>query len=126
VGLEPVATIKDVLAMADAARAVHVAPSLQGYLVDLAETTRRHPALALGMSPRATLALQRAARARAAAAGRAFVTPDDIKAMAAPVVAHRFSLTPEAAMQGVAPAEVVDDVLRHVPVPSGPADAALR
>jgi MoxR-like ATPase len=124
--LEPVATVKDVLAMADAARAVHVAPSLLGYLVDLAETTRRHPALALGMSPRATLALQRAARARAAAAGRAFVTPDDIKVLAAPVVAHRFSLTPEAAMQGVAAAEVVDDVLRHVPVPTGPADAALR
>jgi MoxR-like ATPase len=122
--LEPVATVKDVLAMADAARAVHVAPSLQGYLVDLAETTRRHPALALGMSPRATLALQRAARARAAADGRTFVIPDDIKAMAQPVVAHRFSLTPEAAMQGVAPAEVVADVLRHVPVPSGSVDRA--
>jgi MoxR-like ATPase len=115
----PVATVKDVLAMADAARDVHVAPSLQGYLVDLAETTRRHPALSLGMSPRATLALQRASRARAAAAGRAYVVPDDIKALAAPVLSHRLSLTPEAAMQGVAPEEIVADVLRHVPVPSG-------
>jgi MoxR-like ATPase len=120
--IEPVATVKDVLAMAEAARAVHVAASLQGYLVDLAETTRRHPALALGMSPRATLALQRAARARAAAAGRGYVVPDDIKAMAQPVVAHRFSLTPEAAMQGVEAREVVDDVLRHVPVPRGSVD----
>ena len=115
----PVATVKDVLAMAEAAREVHVAPSLQGYLVDLAETTRRHPALALGMSPRATLALQRASRARAAAAGRAFVVPDDIKALAEPVLSHRLALTPEASMQGVAPEEIVADVLRHVPVPSG-------
>ena len=115
----PVATVKDVLAMSEAAREVHVAPSLQGYLVDLAETTRRHPALALGMSPRATLALQRAARARAAAAGRAFVVPDDIKALAEPVLSHRLALTPEASMQGVAAEEIVADVLRHVPVPSG-------
>ena len=115
----PVATVKDVLAMAEAAREVHVAPSLQGYLVDLAETTRRHPALALGMSPRATLALQRAARARAAADTRGYVVPDDIKAMAAPVLGHRLALTPEAAMQGVGADEIVADVLRHVPVPTG-------
>ncbi len=120
----PVATVKDVLAMSEAAREVHVAPSLQGYLVDLAETTRRHPALALGMSPRATLALQRASRARAAAAGRSFVVPDDIKALAEPVLSHRLALTPEAAMQGVAAGEVVADVLRHVPVPSGRAEGA--
>ncbi|MGI9120922.1 MAG: AAA family ATPase, partial [Acidimicrobiales bacterium] len=97
--LEPVATAKDVLELAVIARAVHVAPALQGYLVDLAETTRRHPALALGMSPRATLALQRAGRARAAASGRAYVVPDDLKALAQPVVAHRLSLTPEAEIQ---------------------------
>jgi len=118
----PVATVKDVLAMSEAAREVHVAPSLQGYLVDLAETTRRHPALALGMSPRATLALQRASRARAAAVGRTFVVPDDIKALAEPVLSHRLALTPEASMQGVVTAEVVADVLRHVPVPSGRVD----
>ena len=117
--LEPVATAKDVMEMAMTARAVHVAPSLQGYLVDLAETTRRHPALALGMSPRATLALQRAARARAAASGRAYVVPDDLKALAQPVVAHRLILTPEAQVQGVRTSDVVDDVLRHVAVPTG-------
>ncbi len=115
----PVATIKDMLTMSDVAREVHVAQSLQGYLVDLAETTRRHPALALGMSPRATLALQRASRARAAASGRAHVVPDDIKALAEPVLSHRLALTPEASMQGVSAEEIVADVLRHVPVPSG-------
>jgi MoxR-like ATPase len=115
--LQPVATADDILALADAARNVHVAPSILGYLVDLAESTRRHPSLAVGMSPRATLALQRVARARAAADGRAYVVPDDVKALAPPVLSHRMLLTPEAAMQGRTPADVVDDVLRSVPVP---------
>jgi MoxR-like ATPase len=119
VDLSPVATVKDVLAMTDAARQVHVAPSLKAYLVEVAETTRRHPALAIGMSPRATLALQKAARARAAASGREYVVPDDLKALAQPVLSHRLVLTPEAGMQGVVTTEVVDDVLRHVPVPQG-------
>ena len=122
--LEAVATAKDVMEMAMTARTVHVAPSLQGYLVDVAETTRRHPALALGMSPRATLALQRVARARAAASGRVYVVPDDLKALAHPVVAHRLILTPEAQLQGVRPSDVLDDVLRHVPVPTGKGDSS--
>jgi MoxR-like ATPase len=117
--LVPVATTKDVTAMIAAAKEVHVAPSLRGYLVDLAETSRRHPALSLGMSPRATLALQRASRARAAASGRDFVAPDDVKALAHAVLAHRLVLTPEAAMQGVDTREVVTDVLQHVSVPRG-------
>jgi MoxR-like ATPase len=117
--LRPVASAADLLALSDIAREIHVAPSLKLYLVELAETTRRHPALALGMSPRATLALQKIARVRAAAAGRGYVVPDDVKALAGPVLAHRLLLTPEASMQGVHTDEVVDDVLRHVPVPSG-------
>src|SRR3954451_9586536 len=111
--LTPVATAKDVLAMTFEEREIHVAPSLKGYLVDRPEASRRHPALALGMSPRATLSLQKAARARAAASGRTYVVPDDIKALAQAVLAHRLVPTPEAAMQGVDTAEVVDDVLRH-------------
>src|SRR4051794_4944731 len=117
--LTPVASIKDVVAMAAFAREVHVAPALQGYLVDLAEASRRHPLLALGMSPRATLAMQRATRARAAADGRDFVVPDDVKALAHAVLDHRFVLTPEAALQGVDPGDVLDDVLQRVPVPRG-------
>jgi MoxR-like ATPase len=117
--LTPVATAKDVVAMSAHATRIHVAPALKHYLVDLAETTRRHPALSLGMSPRATLSLQRAARARAAASGRDVVVPDDVKALAQAVLAHRMVLTPEAAMQGVDTRDVVDDVLGHVPVPQG-------
>src|SRR3954471_1237684 len=105
--LSPVASIKDVVAMAAYARDVHVAPALQGYLVALAEASRRHPLLALGMSPRATLAMQRATRARAAADGRDFVVPDDVKALAHAVLDHRFVLTPEAALQGVDPGDVL-------------------
>jgi MoxR-like ATPase len=118
-GLEPVATAKDVMEMAAAARTVHVAPGLRGYLVDLAEATRRHPALALGMSPRATLALQRVSQARAAASGRTYVVPDDVKALAPSVLCHRLELTAEAEVQGAASSDIVDDVLRHVPVPAG-------
>jgi MoxR-like ATPase len=116
--LQPVATAKDVLAMTMAARDIHVAPSLKGYLVDLADASRRHPSLALGMSPRATLALQKAARARAAASGRTYVVPDDIKDLAGPVLSHRFVLTPESSMQGADAGDVVDDILRKVPVPT--------
>ncbi len=101
------------------ARLVHVAPSLKGYLVDLAEASRRHPGLALGMSPRATLSLQRASRALAAANGRNYVLPDDVKALAGPVLAHRLMLTPEAQLQGADAESIVADVLASVPVPSG-------
>ena len=117
--LRPVATAADVRALTQVARLVHVAPSLKAYLVDLAEASRRHPGLALGMSPRATLSLQRATRAYAAAQGRNYVLPDDVKALAGPVLAHRLMLTPEAQMQGSDAAAIVADVLASVPVPSG-------
>ena len=100
------------------ARAVHVAPSLKGYLVDLADATRRHPQLALGMSPRATLSLMRVARARAAAAGRTYVVPDDLKALARPVLGHRLLVTAEAQLQGMSSTDLLDDILRSVPVPA--------
>jgi MoxR-like ATPase len=98
---------------------VHVAVALKGYIVDLATATRNHPALSLGMSPRAALALQRAARALAASMGREYVVPDDIKYLAGPVLEHRLMLSPEGVVSGVDIAEVVEEVLRTVPVPSG-------
>lgn len=115
--IRPVVTAAQVNGLAAAARTVHIAPALQGYLVDLAQATRSHPHVAVGMSPRATLALQRVARARAATRNRAFVTPDDIKALAGPVLAHRLLLSP-AARAGQATAEsVIADVLAQVPQP---------
>ena len=117
--LAPVASAADVRAMIALAQSVHVAPSLKGYIVDLAEATRRHRDLAIGVSPRAALGLQRAARARAAALGREYVVPDDLKELAFPVLEHRLALTPEAQMRGVARGDVLADAVGSVKVPTG-------
>ncbi len=113
----PVASAADIELMTARAQAVHVAQSLKGYIVDLADATRRRPDLALGMSPRAALGLLRVARARAAAAGRDYVVPEDIKALAVPVLEHRLALTPEAQLRGTSRQEVLGEVLATVPVP---------
>ena len=113
-----VAGADDVHAMVEAARDVHIATALKGYVIDLATATREHAALRLGMSPRAALALQGAARAWAASDGRDYVIPDDIKMLFAPVVEHRVVLSAEALVSGVEVREVLSDVLRGVPVPS--------
>jgi MoxR-like ATPase len=115
---DPVTSGAHINAMAAAAREVHVAPALKGYLVDLADASRHHPSVAIGMSPRATLSLQRASRARAAAAGRGYVIPDDVKALAEPVLAHRLVLASDAMLQGISTRRVVQDVLASVPVPT--------
>jgi MoxR-like ATPase len=115
----PVVTVADIERMAAASRQVHVAPSLRSYLVDIAQATRRSPHLTMGVSPRATLALQRVARARAAAQGRGYVIPDDVKALAIPVLAHRLLVAPETQLQGVTAADALTEVLRTVPVPGG-------
>jgi MoxR-like ATPase len=116
--LEPVATSQQIESMIAAVRTVHVAPALKAYLVDLADASRRHPGITLGMSPRATLSLQRAARARAAASGRNYVIPDDIKALADPVVGHRLVLASDAQLQGMAASRVIGELLVSVPVPT--------
>jgi len=115
--LEPVASAADVAAAADAIVSVHVATALQAYIVDLAEATRRHPDLVLGVSPRGALALQRAARALAASMGRDYVIPDDIKTLASAVLEHRVLLGPEAELRGVTTADVVHTAVASVPVP---------
>ncbi|MBV9256333.1 MAG: MoxR family ATPase [Actinobacteria bacterium] len=115
----PVASTADVEEMILAARDVHVSPAVKGYIVDLATATRRHPQISLGMSPRASLAIQRAARASAAASGREFVTPDDVKALAEPILSHRLTLSAEAEMSGTEVQQVISAVLTAVPVPTG-------
>ena len=117
--IRPVITVEEVGALSQAARAIHVAPALKSYLIEVANASRRHPHLALGMSPRATLALQKVARARAAALGRGYVVPDDLKALLEPVIAHRLVVTPEAQLQGITAADALIEVLRSVPVPAG-------
>ncbi len=115
--LGPVVKADDVVAMAEVVRSVHVAPSLKAYLVDLADATRRHPYLTLGMSTRATLNLQRVARARAAASDRGYVLPDDIKALVDPVLAHRLIVTPEGQLQRMRSDDILAEILAAVPIP---------
>lgn len=117
--VQAVVTANEVVALCDAVRRVEVAPSLAGYLVDIAAATRSHPDIDLGASPRATLALQRTAKALAAANGRSFVIPDDVKVLARPVLAHRILLSAEAMLQGVTAGELIDEVLGSLPVPTG-------
>ena len=108
----------DIAMMTEALRTVHVAPELKAYLLDITAATRNHRNLRLGLSPRAVLALQRVSRALAAASGRTYVIPDDIKALARPVMAHRMILTPEAQLSGLTAGAIVEDVLGSIPVPS--------
>ncbi len=115
--LAPVIAAAEVMELVEIARQVHVAPSVKGYIVDLIERTREHEELLLGASPRSALAMQRLARARAASEGREFVTPDDIKALATPVLEHRMALRPEAQMRGTSIPEVIGSVLRNLAVP---------
>jgi MoxR-like ATPase len=117
--LQAVVTVEEVMALIDAVRTVHLALTLQGYMVDLAEASRRHPALLLGLSPRATLQLSRATRARAASQGREYATPDDVKAVAEPVLSHRVMIRPDAMSRGVTGISVIREVVGSVPVPTG-------
>ena len=117
--LQAVVTTDEVMALIEAVRTVHLALTLQGYMVDLAEASRRHPALLLGLSPRATLQLSRATRARAASQGREYATPDDVKAVAEPVLSHRVMLRPDAMSRGVTGTSVIREIVAAVPVPAG-------
>jgi MoxR-like ATPase len=105
----------EILAMQALVEAVHVEEDILDYVVRLATFTRQHARLYLGASPRASLALVQAARARALAAGRAFVIPDDVKALASHVLAHRLVLTPEAEMEGTLREALVKQALEQVP-----------
>ncbi len=117
--LKPVLTGDEILEMARVVKEVHLADALKAYLVDIAESSRNHQALTLGLSPRATLQLARATRARAAASGRDFATPDDVKAVAIPVLSHRIVLRSDAASRGYTSEQAIRDILAMVPVPAG-------
>jgi MoxR-like ATPase len=116
--LEPVATHEDLLSLQAAVREVELKPAVGRYLLSVVTATRGHADVVLGASPRGTLALFRAAQARAYTQGRAYVTPDDVQALAAPVLGHRIALTPEARYGGRGPARVLEDVMRSLRVPT--------
>lgn len=115
--LGPQAGGAEVLAAQAGVHRVHLSEAVAGYVVDLAAATRTHPQISLGASPRAALALTRAARAHAYLAGRAYVTPDDVQALAAPVLAHRLLLNVTNYVAGRAAEELVGEVVAAVPAP---------
>lgn len=116
-GLLAVAGEKEVLEWQELCRNVFVNQSLSSYIVSLVRATRLHPAIALGASPRATLALHRAVKALALLRGRKYVIPDDIKYMTNFVLAHRLSLKREERLRGVTACQVLEEILTSVPVP---------
>jgi MoxR-like ATPase len=115
--LEPVAEAEDLRELIAAVRTVHVAEPLKQYVIRLVSATRSSPELRLGASPRATLHLLRASRARAALDGRDFVIPDDVQALALPVLAHRLLPSAEAVVTPQSPERVLAAIVEHLPLP---------
>jgi MoxR-like ATPase len=116
-GLEPVTTAAEAVALIEDAKRIYVEESLNRYVVAVLRHTRSDTRLYLGASPRSGIALLRVAKARALADGREFLQPDDVKAVAEPVLAHRLILSPEARSAGLTGGEIVLDALEKTPVP---------
>jgi MoxR-like ATPase len=117
-GLSPMMSAAELAQLRRAVATVHVEPSVRDYITHIVRATREEPTLALGASPRASVALFLASRAEALLAGRDFVTPDDVKALALPVLRHRVTLTPEAEVEGRTVDERLSGLLQTLPAPS--------
>jgi MoxR-like ATPase len=117
-GLEAVVTADDVVGCQKEVREVYVDPKVRDYIVEIVRRTREHDDVALGGSPRASMALYRASQALAAVRGHDFVLPDDVKRMAPAVLSHRLIVRPESRLRKVAPAGVVSEILTETSVPT--------
>jgi MoxR-like ATPase len=126
VQLQPVVDRQTLLAMQQACEQVHVSEAVGLYMVDVVAATRSAPSVQVGASPRGSLALLKLSRCRAALGGRDFVTPDDVKAVAVPALAHRLTLRPELWVQRVSGEDVVRERLETVPTPAAEDLAAPR
>ncbi len=115
--LSPVTTPEEVMHMQAAVREIRMEDQVRAYLVRIVRATREHPAVDLGVSPRGTLALYRAAQAWAGIHGRAFVLPDDIKALTPYVLIHRIHMSPHTRLRGRTPEEILAEIIDSVPVP---------
>jgi MoxR-like ATPase len=121
IALEPVVDGETLLAMQRALERVHVSEQVGLYMVDLVAATRTSTRVLVGASPRGTLALLKLSRGRAALDGRDYVTPDDVKAVAVPALAHRLTLRPELWVQRVSGEDLVSEALESVPTPAADA-----
>ena len=115
--LMPVAESSDITALQQEIRNVHVDKSLSNYIVEIVSQTRKHPDVALGSSPRGSLALFRASQAWAFYNGRDFVIPDDIRKMVIPVLSHRIMLKQEAKLKKINPVEILNYIVSRINVP---------
>ena len=115
--LQQVVSLQELLSVQQAIKDVYVAKEVQKYIVNLITASRRHSDVYLGSSPRGSLALFRTAQARAAMSGRDFVIPDDVKALAEVVLAHRIIVGPAARIKNITSRSVVQDILQNTPVP---------
>lgn len=116
--LQPVASASDLVACQRAVREVYVDDKVRRYLLQIISDTRSHDDIALGASPRASLALLRAAQALAALRGRSYVLPDDVKRLAPHVLGHRLILKPESRLRRVTTAEVLEEIVAEIAVPT--------
>jgi MoxR-like ATPase len=116
--LKPCATAAEVLELKRAVQNVRMSDELKKYAVDLVGATRQAPGVQLGASPRASIALMKAAQALALFDGLDFVTPDQIRELAMPVIAHRLVMEPQARFGGLSARNVVDEVVKKTPVPA--------
>ncbi len=121
VGLQPVTSAEEVVAMQRALREVRVDEELLDYITDIVGRTRSHRSIELGASPRASIGLLAGARASAAMRRRGYATPDDVKALAPAVLRHRVILVPDAEFEGVTPGECIREILREAKVPKSAA-----
>jgi MoxR-like ATPase len=117
VEISPVVDAPTLVSMQKALEQVHVSAAIEGYIVDIVSATRTSRQLAVGASPRGSLALLKLSRAKAALSGRDFVVPEDVKAIAAPALAHRLTLRPELWVQRIRGEDIVAEALASVPTP---------
>ena len=115
--LQQMLSVEELVAAQREVRTVYVDDLVKNYIVDLVNTTRDHPDIYLGASPRGSLALFSATRAWAAIEGRDFVVPDDVKLLAEATLAHRLIISPSARIKNVTTRQIIEDTLRHTPVP---------
>jgi MoxR-like ATPase len=117
--LEPVLQQEELRQIQEAIKDVYLAPAVERYIVDLTRMTREHADIYLGASPRGSLGLYRAGQAKAAMDGRSYVLPDDIKALAVPVLGHRMVVSPSARLRNLSSDKIVQEILNSLPVPGG-------
>lgn len=117
--IKPVVEVEELTRMQEAVKQVFVSPSVKRYIVELSRATRENPDVYLGASPRGSLGLSRAGQARAAINGRDYVLPDDVKALAEFILAHRVVINPAARLKNLTAAQVVKEIVYNLPVPGG-------